>query len=50
MLVTSIYSAATKTSDKIVPENTSFLKDKVNLEVTDVNEKLPIIFWTCKLP
>ena len=48
--ITSICTKATKTVDKIVPENTSFLKNKVNLEVTDVNEKLPNIFWTRKLP
>ena len=41
--ITSICTKATKTVDKIVPENISFLKDKVNLEVTNVNEKLPNI-------
>ena len=48
--ITSTCTKATKTVDKIVPENTSFLKDKFNLEVTDINEKLPNICWTPKLP
>ena len=38
--ITSTCTKATKTVDKIVPENTSFLKDKFNLELTNTNEKL----------
>ena len=38
--ITSTCTKAIKTVDKIVPENTLFLKEKFNLEVTDINEKL----------
>ena len=47
--ITSRCAKATKTVDKIVPENTSFLKDKSNLELTNTNEKLSNIWWTPKL-
>ena len=47
--ITSTCTKATKTVDKIVPENTSFLKDKFNLELTNTNEKLSNICQTPKL-
>ena len=47
--ITSTSTKAIETVDKIVPENTLFLKEKFNLEVTDINEKLSNICWTPKL-
>ena len=47
--ITSTCSKATKTIDKIVPENTSFLKDRFNLELTSTNEKRSNIYWTPEL-
>ena len=36
--ITSTDTKATKPVDKIVSENISFLKNKINLEVTDINK------------
>ena len=47
--ITSTCAKAIEMVDKIVPENTLFLKEKFNLEVTDINEKLSNICWTPKL-
>ena len=38
------YVKATKTVDKIVLENKSFLKNKFDLEVTEINKKLPNVY------
>ena len=46
--ITSTCTKAIKTVDKIVQENTLFLEEKFNLEVTDRNEKLSNICWTPK--
>ena len=46
--ITSTCTKGIKAVDKIVPENTLFLKEKFNLEVTDRNEKLSNICWTPK--
>lgn len=43
------YPKATKPVGKIVPKNRSFLKNKFNLEVTDVNERLPNAYWTSNI-
>ena len=48
--IASTYTKATKTVDKVVLENISFLKDKFDVEVTNINEELPNICWTPKLP
>ena len=46
---TSTYGNITKPIDKIVSDNSKFLKSKFNLEVTETNRKLPNIYWTPKL-
>ena len=43
------YPKTTKPVGKIVSKNRSFLKNKFNLEVTDVNEKLPNVYWTSNI-
>ena len=43
------YTTATKPVDKILSENTSFLKKRLDLQVTKINEKLFYIYWTHKL-
>ena len=47
--ITSRCTKATKTIDKIVPENTSFLKDKSHLELANTRETLSNICRTPKL-
>ena len=47
--IPSTCTKATKTLDKTVPENTSFLKNKFNLEVIDINVELPNTCWNPKL-
>ena len=47
--ITSTCTKAIEVVDEIVPENTLFLKEKFNLEVTDINEKLSNICRTPKL-
>ena len=53
--VTSSYRKPTKPLDEIPPktekisEKTAFLKNKFNIDVTEINEKLPNIYWTPKL-
>ena len=36
---------AIKPVDKFASENTSFLENKFNYEVIDINEKLPNMYW-----
>ena len=43
------YERAIKSLDKRSANNTSFLKNKSNLEVSQINKKLPNIYWTSKL-
>ena len=43
------YVRAIKSVDKRSVNNTSFLKNKSNLEVSQINKKLPNIYWTSKL-
>ena len=40
---------ATKSLDKTVAENTSFLKSKLHLVVAEINKNLPHIYWISKL-
>ena len=35
--------------EKTIPDNTFFLKNKLNLEVNERNKKLPNIYWILKL-
>ena len=42
--ITSTYIKAIKPVDKIVSENTSFLKNEFNLEITDINKKISNIY------
>ena len=44
--VISTDAKATKPVDKIVSENTSFLKNELNLEVPEISKNLPNINWT----
>ena len=44
--VTSTDTKATKPVDKIVSENTSFLKNELNLEVPEISKNLSNINWT----
>ena len=41
-----IDAKATKPVDKIVSENTSFLKNELNLEVPEISKNLSNINWT----
>ena len=44
--VISTDAKATKPVDKIVSENTSFLKNELNLEVPEISKNLSNINWT----
>ena len=44
--VTSTYTKATKQVDRIFPENISFLKNELNLEVPEISKNLSNINWT----
>ena len=44
--VISTDAKATKPVDKIVSENTSFLKNELNLEVPEISKNLSNIKWT----
>ena len=46
---TNTYINVTKSAEKIIADNTSFLKQKFKLEVDKTNQKLPNIYWTPKL-
>ena len=35
--------------EKIVSDDTSFLKNKFSLKVDEINKKIPNIYWTRKL-
>lgn len=39
-----IYTKATKPVDKIVAENTSFLKCRFDIEVTEINKMFPNMY------
>ena len=47
--IRSTYKKAIKPVHKIVSDNKSFLKYKLNLEVITINKNLPITYWALKL-
>ena len=40
---------AIKPVDQILSDNTSFLKNKYKIEVSEINKKLSNVYWTPKL-
>ena len=47
--IISTYMKTIKPVEKITSEKTSFLKNKLYLEVNEINKNLPNIYWTNKV-